>query len=68
MPYDSRRRKDPERVSLSTYTNSKGDDRVAVSFARSLALKIASGNKAAADKVTDAIIARIEREERGPSE
>lgn len=55
--------KDPERVTLSTYTNKKGDERVGAQFARSLGLKIAVGDQNAIDKLTDAISTRITREE-----
>lgn len=55
--------KDPERVTLSTYTNKKGSERLAIQMARSLALKIAVGDQNAIDKLTDAVSTRITAEE-----
>lgn len=58
------RNKDPERVTLTTYKNKKGESRMAVQFARSLALKIAVGDQTAIDKIVEAITKRIETQER----
>ena len=55
--------RDPERITLQTYTNKKGEQRIGMQFAYSLGLKIATGNREAIDKLIDAITARVEREE-----
>ncbi len=57
------RKRDPERVTIATYTNKKKEERVSVLFARSFALKIATGDEESITKLVDAVAARIEREE-----
>lgn len=52
-----------ERVTTTTYRNGKGKERLATQMSRDLALKIAIGDKDAIELLTDAIAARIEREE-----
>ena len=52
-----------ERVTTTTYRNAKGRERLATQMSRDLALKISIGDKAAIELLTDAIAARIEREE-----
>lgn len=60
--------RDPERVTVVTYKNKKGDHRVAVQTAYSLGLKVAVGDPDAIAKVLEAITTRIEREESKPSD
>lgn len=60
--------KDPERVTIATYVNKKGDERVAVQMARSLALKIAASHQDSIDKVIDAIETRITAQETAAGE
>lgn len=60
----TRKPKDPERVTIQTYKNKKGDERVGVQFARSLGLKLAVNDEEAIEKLVEAIAARIIKEER----
>ena len=54
---------DPDRVTISTYTNKKGQARVSALMSRDLALRIAADDLDALDKVRVALKTRIEREE-----
>lgn len=57
--------RDPERVTVSLYTNKKKQARIGVQFPYSLGMKIATGNTAARDKVIEAVVARVEAQEAG---
>ena len=52
-----------DRVTTTTYKNAKQDDRLAAQMSRDIAMRIAVGDKEAIEMLTDAIAARIEREE-----
>jgi len=60
--------RDPERVTIVTYDNKRGNARVGLQFARSLALKVAVADEDAIDKVVAAITEKILKEERAPTE
>lgn len=60
--------KDPERVTIVTYINKKGDARVAVQMARATALKIAVDDPDSIEKVIGGIRTRIENQENAASE
>lgn len=56
--------KDPNRVTIATYTNKHGRERVAAQMSRELALEIAVSDPDAIDKLIGAITERIVKQER----
>lgn len=58
-------RKERREVTVTTYTNRKGESRVSVLFSRDFALRISVGDEDALAHIQRAVLKRIEDEERG---
>ena len=56
-------KKNTDRVTVQTYTNAKGNDRVAIQISRGRAIRITTGDYDALNDIREAIKTRIEREE-----